>query len=191
MDSLQLCAQAFASLLNIKYHFLLGRKGKISEFSLCFSETEFHHLIGLHKLHDLHISRENRARVFYDILEGKIPLSNLNKSRYFPIIQKRVDPLTHLEEILDSNRFVFRYNTNRQAFSRIKAEYLLSTPYGNTDIYLFLDQNPNQNWFFCRSFFPKEGKDYTEGQPILTLLQKQKTDCSTGQILLQYSRSII
>ena len=79
MDSLQLCAQAFASLLNIKYHFLLGRT-------------------------------------------GKIPLSNLGKSRYFPIIQKRIDPLTHLEEILDSNRFVFRYNTNRQTFSRIKAD---------------------------------------------------------------------
>ena len=57
----------------------------------------------------------------------------------------------------------------------IEAEYLLSTPYKEMDIYIFLDRNIEQGHFFCRSFFQKGEKDYTKGQAVYTLLKKEKT----------------
>ena len=62
MDRLQICAKAFEHLLDIKYHIIIGRKGKLTELNLFFELTEFHHLIGLHKLHDLRLARGNREK---------------------------------------------------------------------------------------------------------------------------------
>ncbi len=188
MDYLQTCAKAFEHLLDIKYHIIIGRKGKMTELNLLFEPTEFHHLIGLHKLHDLRLARGNREKVFFQILAGNISIEDLKKSRYFSIIQKRLKPLGQIENLLDSNRLVFRYNAKLQSFSLIEAEYLLSTPYESTDIYIFLDQRPEPNSFFCRSFFPKEEKDYTKGQAVYTMLKKEKITRSTGDILIQYDR---
>jgi len=84
--------------------------------------------------------------------------------------------------------FIRFYNKKLQSFSLIEAEYLLSTPYESTDIYIFLDQLPEPNSFFCRSFFPKEDKDYTKGQAVYTLLKKEKTILSTGNTIIQYDR---
>ena len=42
--------------------------------------------------------------------------------------------------------------------------------------------------FFCRSFFPKDKKDYTVGQPQFTLLFKEKITVSTGEKVIQYDR---
>ncbi len=174
MDYLQVCAKSFEHLLNIKYHIILGRKGKLTELNILFAPTEFHHLIGIHKLHDLRLSRGNREKIFYQILDGQLSLADLKKSRYFPMIQKRMKPFEQIENFLDSNKLIFRYNQKLQSFSLIEAEYLLSTPYEKTDIYIFLDQLPEPDTFFCRSFFPKEGKDYTKGQAVYTLLKKRK-----------------
>ena len=99
-----------------------------------------------------------------------------------------MEPFSKIEDFLDSNKLIFRYNKKLQSFSLIEAEYLLSTPYESTDIYIFLDQLPEPNSFFCRSFFPKEDKDYTKGQAVYTLLKKEKTILSTGNTIIQYDR---
>lgn len=188
MDYLQICANAFERLLDIKYHIVLGRKGKLTELNILFDPVEFHHLIGLHKLRDLRLSRGNREKIFHQILDGHISMTDLKKSRYFPAIQKRIEPFSQIESFLDSNKLVFRYNQKLQSFSLIDAEYLLSTPYEGTDVYIFLDQLPEPNNFFCRSFFPKENKDYTKGQAVYTLLKKEKITLSTKKIITQYDR---
>lgn len=188
MDYLQACAKSFEHLLDTKYHIVIGRKGKLTELNILFEPTEFHHLIGLHKLHDLRLARGNREKIFYQILAGSISLDDVKKSLYFSAIQKRMEPFGKIEDFLDSNKLIFRYNKKLQSFSLIQAEYLLSTPYKSTDIYIFLDQRPEPNSFFCRSFFPKEDKDYTKGQAIYTLLKKEKTIFSTGNTIIQYDR---
>ena len=188
MDYLQVCAKAFEHLLDTKYHIVIGRKGKLTELNLLFDPTEFHHLIGLHKLHDLRLSRGNREKIFRQILDGSLSMEDLKKSRYFSTIQKRMEPFSQIENFLDSNKLIFRYNQKLQSFSLIEAEYLLSTPYESTDIYIFLDQRPQPDSFFCRSFFPKEEKDYTKGQAVYTLLKKEKITLSTGNIITQYDR---
>ena len=181
MDHLQSCAKAFEHLLDFQYHIIIGRKGKSVELNILFDPTEFHHLVGLHKLHDLRIARENRDKVFQQILTGNISINDLKKSQYFPNIQKRIEPFIQIENFLDSNKLIFRYNQKLQTFSLIEAEYLLSTPYENTDIYIFLDRQKEPDYFFCRSFFQKEEKDYTKGQAIFTLLIKEKINLRTEE----------
>ena len=188
MDHLYACAKAFEHLLDFQYHIIIGRKGKSVELNILFNSTEFHHLIGLHKLHDLRIARENRDKVFQQILTGNISMNDLKKSQYFPNIQKRIEPFIQIENFLDSNKLIFRYNQKLQTFSLIEAEYLLSTPYENTDIYIVLDRQKEPDQFFCRSFFQKEEKDYTKGQAIYTLLKKEKINLRTEEKMIQYDR---
>ena len=70
MDLLLKCTTAFKHLLEYRYHFVLGRKGIKREIVLGFDETDFHHLVGLHKLKDISIARANRQkylRIYYPV----------------------------------------------------------------------------------------------------------------------------
>ena len=57
--------------------------------------------------------------------------------------------------VFDDNQLVFRYNAKMNPFSLIEADYLLSAPYMENDIYIFLTEPENDERYFCRSFFPK------------------------------------
>jgi hypothetical protein len=188
MDKLQECAKAFGKLLDTQYHIVLGRKGKTVDLTVEFSPIDFHHLMGLGKLKDLRIATQNREQVFSLILNGTISDSAINKSRYVSQIQNRFSPLAAIERIFDNNELIFRYNERKHKYSLIQADYLLSTPYAGTDIYIFLAKKDQSDTLFCRSFFPKENKDYTIGQAAYTLLYKEKITITTGKTELQYDR---
>ena len=128
MDKLQKCAKAFEKLLEIQYRIIIGRKGKTVELVIGFSKLDFHHLMGLGKLKDLRIAKQNRGSVFDEIIIGSTTYETLAKSRYLPQIENRFEPLALIEQLLDDNRLVFRYNAKLNQFSLIEADYLLSTP---------------------------------------------------------------
>jgi hypothetical protein len=96
----------------------------------------------------------------------------------------------NFEKLLDNNRLIYKFNQKAQAhsFSNIRADYLLSTVHDNYDIYIFLSKKESSNNYFCRSFFPKENKDYTFGQSSYTLLLKEKMIISTGEKVELYAR---
>lgn len=187
-DKLRQTAEGFRSLLNTRYHIIIGRKGKSVELTVEFQPIDFHHLMGLGKLKDLRIATQNRESVFSRILDGTISYSSISASQYIKLIENRFFPLAHIEQIFDDNRLIFRYNEKRQRFSRIEADYLLSTPFSQNEIYIFLEKKETSGLYFCRSFFPKEQKDYTVGQPQFTLLFKEKICVSTGRRMVQYDR---
>ncbi len=182
------CAKGFEKLLDIQYRIVVGRKGNDIAFSVGFDAVDFHHLAGLHKLKDVRVSRAERETVFKKILDSEISDFDITQSCHFSEIEKRLQFLCHLETILDSNRFVFRYAHKPSQFSVIQAEFLLSTPYNSEEIYIFLDKKEHAENYFCRSFFPKADKDYTIGQVKYTLLRKEKTTLSTGESVVQYAR---
>lgn len=188
MDKLQKCAKAFEKLLEIQYRIIIGRKGKTAELVIGFSKLDFHHLMGLGKLKDLRIAKQNRGSVFDEIIIGSTTYETLAKSRYLPQIENRFEPLALIEQLLDDNRLVFRYNAKLNQFSLIEADYLLSTPLENSAIYIFIAEHKDTGNYFCRSFFPKEKKDYTEGQPRYTMLYKEKKNLTTGETIIQYDR---
>ena len=107
MDHLLECAEAFEQLLDVQYHIVLGRKNRLTELTLRFDPTEFHHLVGLHKLRDLRLARGNREKIFYQILSKTICMEDIKKSRYFPEIQDRMFFFDKIEYLLDSNKTVF------------------------------------------------------------------------------------
>lgn len=188
MDKLLECTRAFEKLLDTQYRIIIGRKGKTVEIIIRFSRLDFHHLMGLGKLKDLRIAKQNRETVFNEILRGIITYEGITESRYLGLIQNRFEPLMSMEQLLDDNRLVFRYNTKLNQFSLIEADYLLSTPHEGKDIYIFIAKNEDSGTYYCRSFFPKERTDYTKGQAIYTMLYKEKICLSTGEKQIQYDR---
>lgn len=128
-DKLRVSAEGFHSLLDTQYHLIIGRKGKSVDLTIEFKPIDFHHLMGLGKLKDLRIATQNRESVFCEILNGTITYSSIHKSRYIGQIENRFTPLSHIEQILDSNRLIFRYNKKQNQFSLIEADYLLSTDF--------------------------------------------------------------
>lgn len=188
MDRLMYCALAFEKLLNIQYRMIIGRKGKAVELLVGFSKLDFHHLMGLGKLKDLRLATMNRETVFAEILKGKISYEIISKSRYIHLIENRFQPLACIEQLFDDNRLIFRYNPKLNRFSLIEADYLLTCPYAENDIYVFLAKKNGADGYFCRSFFPKEQKDYTKGQATYSLLYKEKICLTDGTIHIQYDR---
>lgn len=187
-DKLRKTAEGFRSLLDTQYHIIIGRKGKSVDLTIEFKPIDFHHLMGLGKLKDLRIATQNRESVFSRILNGTITYPSICRSRYIKQIENRFVPLAHIEQIFDNNKLIFRYNKKKNQFSLIEADYLLSTPFSGNDIYIFIEEKETEGLFFCRSFFPKEKKDYTIGQPQFTLLFKEKITVSTGEKIIQYDR---
>ena len=108
MDKLLKCAKAFEKLLEIQYRTIIGRKGKTVELVTGFSKLDFHHLMGLGKLKDLRIAKQNRGSVFDKIVNGNTTYETLTKSRYLTQIENRFEPLVLIEQLLDDNRLVFR-----------------------------------------------------------------------------------
>ena len=175
MDLLQTCAVGFHQLLTYQYHIVAGRKGRTIDFTISFDPSDFHHLAGLHKLTDnVRFLTGKRANIMQEILSGNLTLSHAQRSVFFKQMEPRLKPLAHLEEFLDSNEIVFRYNSKVHAFSAIQADYLLQNSFEGTPVYLFLARRMGEDTQVCRTFFPKSEKDYAEGQPRYTLLKKEK-----------------
>ena len=111
-----------------------------------------------------------------------------SQSAFFQQMESRLKPLAQLEEFLDSNKIIFRYNYKVHTFSAIQADYLLQNDFEGQPVYLFLAQRTGDNTQVCRTFFPKSEKDYAQGQPQYTLLKKEKINQKTGDIIIQYDR---
>ena len=188
MNNIYDCVEAFRRLLNIEYHFVVGKQGKSISFVLRFDKTSCYHLMGLQHLKDIDALRGNRQKVFDKILNKRIDRQMVEASEYYGEIADRIHYLTFLEAILDSNETVFKYHKKFNKYSRIDAEFLLSNKMFDTELYLFIDRDKDES-YFCRSFFPRTGRDYTANQPKYTLLHKEKIDLETGKILLLYDRA--
>ena len=158
MDLLLQCALNFERLIPYQYHMVIGRRGKILDFTVSFDKADFHQ---------------------QEILEGHLTLSTAMQSAFFHEMEPRLSPLAALEHFLDSNEIIFRYNFKANIFSAIKADYLLQNDFNGTPVYLFLAQRSGKNTLGCRTFFPKSEKDYTQGQPRYALLRKEKICRST------------
>lgn len=78
-------------MLEIQYRVIIGRKGKTVKLMIGFSKLDFHHLIGLGKLKDLRIAKQNRGSVFDEIIIESTTYDTLMKSRYLPQIENRFD----------------------------------------------------------------------------------------------------
>lgn len=189
MDKLQERAISFRKLLDYEYKIKLGRKGKITEFTLDFEDSDFYHLLGLHKLNDVLTGNIATGKVFEDCLKGKISFKTIEKSVFFQKLGNRFEYFNRLEEMLDSNDIVFKCNTNSmRTFSHIIADFELKNIYEDLTFYIFIARRPYSLKQFCKSFINDEIVDYTYGQTRMTLLYKEKVNKVTGTRSIQYNR---
>lgn len=183
------CATAYNKLLDVRYEFHLGHKNKLHQLELSFTQSEFFHLAGLHKLIDdtAQLRRLKREIIFQRILNNPVETESLlSKSLYYSELQDRLLPLVNLESLLDSEHLIFRYNSNQIPYSKIRADYLISGKLDVTDVFVFLVNN--LELCKCCSIFCKNTLDYTKHQTKYTILLKRKVRQSDGELLYEYLR---
>ena len=157
--------------------------------AIAFDETHFFHLAGLQYLKDRYrYFNESRDVVFRKILNGTLPQTQLTASVFYPQIKDRIEYLAYLEQIMDSNETVFKYNPRLDAFSAIQADFLLKNEMQSRNIFTFLSNDKASGKYFCRSFFPQIDKDYSKGQTNWTLLYKKKIHKSAQTETMLYDR---
>ena len=191
-DILFTCVTNFKNLIGTNYSLHLGRGGKHRKLQISIEKEDFYHLMGLHYLKD-RPDKRSRAKIFDEILTSEDYRSHIASSRYWTAeLEKRVLCTSILEKILDDNKTIIRFNSNRlQFYSRIDSDYLLVnkdyplTPISLHDIYLFLGQKDNSSSMFCKSIFTKTNHDFTLNQENWTLLYKIKTT-SIGESQILY-----
>ena len=189
MGDILTAAKSYTNLLDIEYQIILGKKNKNITFSIFFEEVHFFHLSGLQYLKDLsRVLTESREQIFRKILRGTLTVQQIESSQYYSEIKDRIEYLAFLEQIIDSNRTVFKYNPKLEAFSAIQADFLLKNEVQTRNVFAFLSQEKSNGKYFCRSFFPQIDKDYSIGQTNWTLLYKKKIQKSTGQETVLYDR---
>lgn len=181
------CINAFIPLLTTEYELVLGRKGVAVTLRISFNKKDCFHLMGLQYLVDRPELSRNRDKIFDEIANGTITIEKIETSDFYSKIQQRVHFLPLLESMIDSNDTVFKYNKKVNIYSMIDADYLMETNIENRDLFLFLS-NDEADKYFCRSFFPKEKKDYSKNQASWALLYKKKIDLLTGVETILYDR---
>lgn len=185
MSNIIIAQNAFSKLLDIEYEFLLGRKNKNISLSVEFQKMHFFHIAGLQHLRDLPRLSISAEEVYSQIESGQISVEYIESSKNYGSIRNRIDLLPLLEQILDSNDTIFRYNPALQAFSVIEADFLLKNKVKETPVFVFLSKNCSGK-YFCRSFFPDCKKDYAERQTKWTLLLKRKIIKSENKDIVLY-----
>ncbi len=189
MDKLRERAAAFRNLMDYEYIIKLGRKGKLTSFTINFEPLDFFHLIGLHKLTDIVNGRMPTEKIFYDCLKGHITYDQIIQSIFFEELGNRFEYFNKLEEMLDSNEIIFKCNTSTlNKFSRITADFELKNIYKALTFYLFIEKRSYSQNQYCKSFIQNDTVDYTYGQTKMTLLYKEKVNIKTNERQIQFNR---
>lgn len=99
-DLLLTAAIEFNKLIGKKIELILGRKGKSEKIVILFQSCDFHHLVGLHKLKDIPVVLKRPAKqVFYNILNKRICIADINKSAFFDMIINRLEIISQINDI--------------------------------------------------------------------------------------------
>lgn len=104
------CINAFIPLLSTEYELVLGRKGVAVTLRVLFDKKDCFHLMGLQYLVDRPELSRDRGKVFDEIADGIITIEKIESSDFYKKIEQRVHFLPLLEQMIDSNDTVFKYN---------------------------------------------------------------------------------
>ena len=119
------CVDAFFPLLDTEYEIILGRKDVSTALNIGFDKRDCYHLMGLQYLVDRPELNRDRGKIFDAMRERSITLEQVESSDFYSQIENRIHFLPLLEELLDNNETVFKYNQKANCFSMIQANYLM------------------------------------------------------------------
>ena len=177
-SSIEICLHNYDQLLQTKYIFVIGRKNQVCELSICFDKYDFFHLAGLHYLSDIRQFHGSREKIYDKLQTGEISPSIIEKSVHYSKIEGRVDALSELAELLESDKLIFRFNSSSSIEPTIDHDFLVELNKYDLPRFLFLKELPD-SVFHGVSLFPMGYKDYTIGETCWTILKVSKIDLST------------
>lgn len=133
-------ALSYKELMQHRYTFLLGHKGKSENLVLSFPKENFHHLAGLHKKN---IERfKNKKSAFDQVLQG----DQLVYGDVPDELTDRWNCICSLKALIESNNLVFRLQKHQLPGSSIKSDYILS----DNAILFFIDNSEPVSIFTAR-----------------------------------------
>ena len=174
-DLLKKSALAYQVLSGYEYTLTCGRKGVITHVAIRFPSNGYHHLAGFQYTRLAIL--QDRKRALDTILSGKVTYSQLIDSGFQH--SDRLECLLQLQELLESNRFVFRYRKHENPFSKVRADYLMQME----DIVFFTSGDTPI------SIFKNNSDDYQRNCPRLTVLQICRAHVETGETVTVYQRA--
>lgn len=199
MDNLMKSAKAFKALLKKEYIMTIGKKGKNINFKIIFTEEDFKHLSGIHKLYDLSISNMSAKKIFRSSLKGIITEEDLMKSKDYEIIKERIELLKNIEKYIDGNLLPFKWDNKKCVFKcDIIADFLMKENIeADKTVYLFLKESislfdkgkkmkiDNIKKESAITIF-KDSKDYSYLQEKYTLIKNIKVDLLNNKTKVLY-----
>lgn len=183
-DILYSAAQAYKKLTTIKYHIVLGRKGKTSAIDIVFMPDNFYHLAGLHKLKQKYsFQKQTRTWILNHIIDKTILVNSIQSDGNFYKVSERLYALKILEQIMDASETKF-YSYDRRKISfatKITADYLAKGSIENKPV-IFSFFVKNEHTYCMNSIFQKTFYDYSFRQTQYTVLLKKKALNNNGEI---------
>lgn len=166
-------AKSYENLLCLEYQITLGKKGETSHLLLRFDKSDFFHLAGLHYLKDKPQLRGNSEKIYELLLAGKISASEVSSSIHFNEIKNRIALAGNIPAFFNGNPTVFKYNSTKNPYSNIDADYLVKIPADLGTAYLFLSKEQKSDRYFCRSTFYEKNLDFSRNQIRMSVLKIQ------------------
>lgn len=179
------------SLQNTQYFLVLGHKKSTEYINMTFRPEDFDHLSGMQYANDidfgLHRNQYRGHKLIPALLSEKLDDKLIEKSKSWDKISERLSAIIHLDEILDSDFLIYKFDRFKLPFhSDIKAAYCIYSETYKNGVFLFLDEE--QRCYYCKSVFEKDCNDYRTNQTRWTVLKKEKTtELATKTIFLHKS----
>lgn len=183
-------AQAWQKLVQTEYRITAGRKGKSVSFRLDFDFADFPHLVGMQYAQDadfgLRPSEYYGDKLVTALLSGKMDGRRIERSRNWEKIKGRLNAVISLQQTLDSEFLIARFDPNRvHTNSKIDADYVIKNLDSGEIYFVFIDESKKHR-YYCKSAFAKTHIDYMQNQALLTVLKKEKIENGSSRVLYQH-----
>ncbi|MGN0468469.1 MAG: PBECR4 domain-containing protein [Acutalibacteraceae bacterium] len=168
MKDVQECAELYSTLLKKDYIFTL--EGDI-RFKLFFNEGNFIHLLGLHKLKDiseLNTKSNSAAKIYKNILSGKLSVDKIQNSGFYNMIEKRVENFQEIKNMLNADKckIIVDFDSRLVSDTELKkTKYILYRHKGGG--YVHFTMGFKGNGIYPETFFFENSKRYVNGQVLL------------------------
>lgn len=155
---------AYESLLKKNYKITFKDGTQITFF---FAPENFYHIMGLHKLTDLHLLQKrpnNTARTIYKRIKGReITYEYLQKSSFLWKIQTRIDAFpTEIHSLFSPrSKFVVSFDPRLISETDISGDYVLYKSYNDGYLHLFIVNH------YPETFIYEDSKKYLSAQQLL------------------------
>ena len=173
---LEQAGAAYAKLLNVRYHLVLGRKGKTTDLVIVFLAENFFHLSGLHKLKRSYpILKTSHNKVLSLIKKHRLTTEMLIDDENFSLLANRLSAIVHISELIeDPNTSFFSYDPRKVSFgTRLNADYMAKGEFENQNIaFSFFVADGTK--YCMNSIFSRSGYDYSYRQTQYTVLFKER-----------------